>query len=109
LLDTPGMRELSLWQDEGALAGAFADVAALAEGCRFPDCAHDAEPGCAVTAAEASGALAADRLASFRKLGREVRRMEAERDLQAQKRQKRSDQVLARALGRRRRGDGPDE
>ena len=51
LIDTPGMRELQLWETGEAAAGAFADVEAIAEGCRFRDCRHAAEPGCAVIAA----------------------------------------------------------
>src|SRR4029453_3067060 len=57
LLDTPGMRELQLWGDESALEETFADVAELASRCRFTDCAHGSEPGCAVRAALAGGSL----------------------------------------------------
>jgi ribosome biogenesis GTPase len=69
LVDTPGMRELALW--DGGAEGAFPDVAALAEACRYRDCAHAAEPGCAVRAAVEDGRLGPDRLASFEKLGKE--------------------------------------
>lgn len=69
LVDTPGMRELALW-DGGGDAG-FPDVAALAERCRYRDCAHEFEPGCAVRAAAEAGALAAGRLESWRKLRKE--------------------------------------
>lgn len=69
LIDTPGMRELALYEDEPE-AG-FADVEALATACRFADCRHRAEPGCAVQAAVASGALTAARLAGFHKLADE--------------------------------------
>jgi ribosome biogenesis GTPase len=77
LVDTPGLRELQLW--EGDLDGAFADVLGLAEGCRFSDCAHESEPGCAVHAAIASGELDPARLASYRKLERELASIEARR------------------------------
>lgn len=70
VLDTPGMRELQLWDAD--LEGAFADLAALARDCRFRDCTHAGEPGCAVAGAIAGGALAAGRLASYRKLEREL-------------------------------------
>jgi ribosome biogenesis GTPase len=63
LIDTPGIREAGVWDGTG---DSFADVEALAAGCRFADCAHDAEPGCAVRAA-----LDPDRLAAWRKLRRE--------------------------------------
>jgi ribosome biogenesis GTPase / thiamine phosphate phosphatase len=68
-IDTPGMRELARWieRDEAA----FDDIAALAADCRFRDCTHHAEPGCAVRAAIARGALAPDRLTSFHKLAGE--------------------------------------
>ncbi|HEX9776447.1 MAG TPA: ribosome small subunit-dependent GTPase A [Actinomycetota bacterium] len=65
LLDTPGLREVAAW--EGAAAGAvFADVERLAGQCRFRDCAHDNEPGCAVLAAVEAGELAGDRVARYR-------------------------------------------
>lgn len=68
LIDTPGMRELQLVAGEEAVEASFDDIEALAEGCRFRDCSHESEPGCAVTAAVASGELAEGRLTSFRKL-----------------------------------------
>ncbi len=71
MIDTPGLRELQLW-DVGARGDdAFEDIAALADGCRFRDCQHDQEPGCAVKAAVASGQLDAARYASYLKLTHE--------------------------------------
>ena len=72
LLDTPGLRQLGLWSGEDGMAAAFADIEALAAACRFSDCAHGSEPGCAVTAAIESGDLPARRLAGFAKLSREL-------------------------------------
>jgi ribosome biogenesis GTPase len=72
LIDTPGMRELGLLEDEGGIETTFADVAAFAEHCRFRDCTHTSEPGCAVIAAVEKGELPAERLASYRKLVREI-------------------------------------
>ena len=72
LIDTPGMRELQPWAEDGALDAAFADIAALAGSCRFGDCAHSSEPGCAVLAAVERGALAAERLEHYRRLQREA-------------------------------------
>ncbi len=69
IVDTPGMRELALFED--AADTAFDDVAAIAAGCRFADCHHQAEPGCAVVAAVAAGQLTAARLAGFHKLAAE--------------------------------------
>jgi ribosome biogenesis GTPase / thiamine phosphate phosphatase len=71
LIDGPGLRELGLWGEEEGLGQAFSDVLALAADCRFSDCAHRGEPGCAVRAAVDSGALSKERLASFEKLQRE--------------------------------------
>lgn len=72
VIDTPGMRELQLFDaDAEALDATFADVAAFTTRCRFGDCSHRGEPGCAVEAALASGTLDPDRWASFQKLQRE--------------------------------------
>ncbi len=71
LLDTPGMRELQL-TDEDGLDSVFGDVAALSERCRFRDCRHENEPGCAVREAVESGDLAAERLEHYQKLEREA-------------------------------------
>lgn len=68
LIDTPGLRELGMWVDEEGIDAAFTDITDLAGQCRFNDCAHLTEPGCAVLAAIAAGELAADRLDSYRKL-----------------------------------------
>ncbi|MGR5148233.1 ribosome small subunit-dependent GTPase A [Photobacterium alginatilyticum] len=74
LLDTPGMRELQLADCEQGLEVTFADIGLLAEECRFSDCQHDQEPGCAVRAAIESGALEERRLRNFHKLNREQAR-----------------------------------
>jgi ribosome biogenesis GTPase len=74
LIDTPGMRELQLVDVGDALDEVFQEVAALAGKCRFSDCAHDAEPGCAVQAAIAGGTLDPERLRRYRKLQLEDRR-----------------------------------
>jgi ribosome biogenesis GTPase len=74
IIDTPGMREIGLWEAEGGLLGAFADVEALASTCRFSDCRHEAEPGCAVAAAVAAGAMTTERVQSYRALSDEVQR-----------------------------------
>ncbi len=71
LIDTPGLRSLGLPADIDIGAG-FPEIEELAAGCRFADCAHESEPGCAVEAALESGELALERLESYRKLAREV-------------------------------------
>jgi ribosome biogenesis GTPase len=68
VIDTPGMRELQLWEPDAPLDQLFPEITALAAGCRFRDCAHTAEPGCAVKAAVAAGTLDAKRFESFCKL-----------------------------------------
>src|SRR5439155_11020673 len=70
LLDTPGLRSLPLWDATSGVASTFADVEELAAGCRFRDCRHEHEPGCAVQTAASSGALAPRRLESYHKLRR---------------------------------------
>jgi len=80
LIDTPGMRELGLWADDNGLDRTFDEIEALAARCRFPDCGHEHEPGCAVTAAVESGVLDAGRWQSYLKLRRELRFMELKKD-----------------------------
>ena len=74
LIDTPGMRELALWADANTelSGGASDDIEQLAQACRFRDCKHEGEPGCAVLGAIETGALTAERLAHVRKLEREL-------------------------------------
>ena len=80
LLDTPGMRELALWADESVLDSTFTDIVELAGACRFADCTHVHEPGCAVQAAIADGSLDAERFDSYIKLQRELRALEIRKD-----------------------------
>ena len=79
ILDTPGLREIQLWAGEEALESTFADVRALAARCRFRDCSHSTEPGCAVLAAVDAGALGGERLAGYRKLRQELRALDVRR------------------------------
>ncbi|PYR05609.1 MAG: ribosome small subunit-dependent GTPase A [Acidobacteria bacterium] len=80
LIDTPGMRELVPWTQSGSVDGAFDDIATLARDCRFADCGHETEPGCAVLAAADSGRLDRDRLEHYRRLLREAAFEERKRD-----------------------------
>jgi ribosome biogenesis GTPase len=89
LIDTPGMRELQPWVDESAVTETFEDIAELARGCRFGDCAHETEPGCAVLSAVERGELRAERLDHFRHLGREIAFEERKRDKSAAAAEKR--------------------
>ena len=78
VIDTPGLRELQFW--EGDLSAAFEDIELLAADCRFRDCAHAREPGCAVLGAVDNGTLSLDRLRSWRKLQRELEAIAARTD-----------------------------
>ncbi len=78
LLDTPGLRAVALWSEGHGLERAFADVVELAERCRFRDCGHGDEPGCAVDAAVAAGVLAPERRRSWQHLSAELAALETE-------------------------------
>jgi ribosome biogenesis GTPase len=90
VIDTPGLRGVQLWDAEDGLDAAFADITALADDCRFGDCQHRTEPGCAVRAAIESGALTARRLDSWERLQREQTWLASRYDarLRAEQRQK---------------------
>ncbi len=98
VLDTPGMRELGLWDAEAGLGGAFEDVEELAAGCRFTDCAHEAEPGCTVQAALAAGSLDPGRWQSYVKLQRELAHLERKGDPRAQSAERKKWAQRAKAL-----------
>jgi ribosome biogenesis GTPase len=87
VIDTPGIRELQLW--DGGVEDAFADVEELALSCRFGDCSHHTEPGCAVKEALASGDLSPERHASWLKLQRELRSMAVRADAQLRREERR--------------------
>jgi ribosome biogenesis GTPase len=95
VIDTPGIRELQLW-DGGGIDEAFADVEALAADCRFNDCTHATEPGCAVNAALASGELTAERYGSWVKLQRELRAIAIRSDARLRRDEKRKWMLRAR-------------
>ena len=100
LIDTPGMRELQLW-DTGGLLETFGDIAALAESCRFRDCRHHGEPGCAVAAAVKAGELSEERLGSYLKLAAEQAHTERQQDARALIEEKRRGKIGAKALSKR--------
>jgi ribosome biogenesis GTPase len=80
IIDTPGLREAQLWEGEEALGNTFEDIEALALMCRFTDCGHATEPGCAIKAALQAGSLDEARFRSYRKLQRELRAVAAKTD-----------------------------
>ena len=85
LIDTPGMRELQLWEQSDSVSAGFNDIEALAVNCRYRDCAHGSEPGCAVTLAVNEGTLEKKRLHSYFKLKRELAYIERKNNLQTKK------------------------
>jgi ribosome biogenesis GTPase / thiamine phosphate phosphatase len=97
VIDTPGMRELQLWATDESMGAAFDDVESLAAQCRFRDCGHGGEPGCAVERAVGEGRLDAGRLESYHKLQRELGHLRTQQDLRAQLEQKRQGRALHRA------------
>ncbi len=106
VIDTPGIREFGVEFAGDGLDSSFADIAGLAAGCRFADCSHSGEPGCAVAAAVEAGALAPERLKSYHKLRRETERHEAGSDIKKMleaKRRLKSFGRLVRDIGERKR------
>jgi ribosome biogenesis GTPase len=104
LVDTPGMRELKPWQGEGGdleVEEAFADISVLADACRYTDCRHGQEPGCAIRGAVASGVLSAERVASWEKLERERLERKDRQSVFAQVQEKRRARSGAVALRKR--------
>jgi ribosome biogenesis GTPase len=106
LVDTPGLREIGLFEDGSGVGGAFPELEALEAQCRFGNCAHAGEPGCAVRRALEDGSLDPARLASYRKLEREAAALRARRDAQARHERRKQHRRFERA--RRRRPDKRD-
>lgn len=97
LVDTPGLRELQLWSADDGIQEAFADVDELAADCRFNDCAHRREPGCAVQAAIGEGRLPRERLQSYRALQRELARLARKQDARLRSEERKQRAALARS------------
>jgi ribosome biogenesis GTPase len=98
LIDTPGMRELQLWETGEAISGAFADIESIAESCRFRDCRHAGEPGCAVAAAVTAGMLPEERLSSYHKLQSEQAHQTRQQDERGRIEEKRIGKIGAKAM-----------
>lgn len=99
LIDTPGMREIQIWADDGL--GGFEDVDAMAVNCRFNDCQHESEPGCAVRDAIERGALSAARVESWRKFQRELRHFEEKQDAAARSERKQEWKKFSKSIRKR--------
>ena len=100
LLDTPGLRGAGLWVGEEGLEKTFGDVEALVADCRFSDCGHESEPGCAVQAAVSDGRLPERRLASWQKLQREARWIASRADARMRAEQRRSWKLVTMEMRR---------
>ena len=100
LIDTPGMRELQLWGAAEGIGRAFGEIQELAARCKFRDCKHQSEPGCAVRAAVESEALASERLENFRKLAREEQFLEAKQDAALRSERRKELRKLMRSVNR---------
>jgi ribosome biogenesis GTPase len=98
VIDTPGLRELQLWDADAGLDRAFEDIGALAAGCRFRDCSHDREPGCAVIDAVERGELPAGRLDSYRRLQREDDFLRSRHDEKARSERSRQAKQIAKSV-----------
>src|SRR5450631_150087 len=99
-IDTPGLRSVALWDADEGIATAFADITELSADCRFADCAHHGEPGCAVGQAIEQGDLDAGRLADYAKLLREQRWLETKRDSRARAQEHARAKVFYKAVRR---------
>jgi ribosome biogenesis GTPase / thiamine phosphate phosphatase len=100
LMDTPGLRELQLWNAEEGISQAFSDIESLAARCRFGDCRHQGEPGCALQAALNDGALDPGRLENWRKLQREQAFLQRKIDPEARQIEKQKVKLLMRGVRR---------
>jgi ribosome biogenesis GTPase len=101
VLDTPGLRELQLWDGEGGLQLAFEDIEALASRCYFSDCRHQAEPRCAVRDALAKGTIDAERYLSYEKLQKELDYLSRKQDIRAEIEEKKRWKKLSRQATQR--------
>lgn len=97
LIDNPGMRELRLWDETADADAAFTDIADVAARCRFGDCKHETEPGCAVQQALADGSLSVERLASFQKLQREADYLASRDDPRIERERKAKERAIFKA------------
>ncbi len=97
LLDTPGMRQFAVVSDTGQASGC-ADIEHLAQPCRFADCIHDTEPGCAVAEAVERGELLADRLASYHALQRDTQRLHAKHEALARHETRKKERAFGRLV-----------
>ena len=109
VIDTPGLREIQLWEGDEGLQDAFPEISELALCCRFTNCQHETEPGCAIQEAVRTGKLPSSRLHGFRKLKREVDHFESKHDIRLQDEQRRKTKQLTKNLKTRLREKGRED
>jgi len=106
VIDTPGIRELQLWDADEGLGSTFADIEALAEACRFTDCRHETEPGCEILRALGDGSLTEERLESYRKLQKELAYLDVRQDARARSERRKEYRRFAKEMRARMKGGG---
>ena len=109
IIDTPGLREIQLWEGEEGLIDAFPEIVELAARCRFTNCHHEAEPGCAVLEHIRAGKLPSERLHGFKKLKREVEHFESLHNVRMQSEQRRKTKQFTKGLKARLREKGRED
>lgn len=107
LIDNPGIREIQMWGTEDGLRSSFEDIESLAARCRFRDCSHQSEPGCAVLEAVEEGRLAPERLRNYRTLADELRYLAIRRDEGAQRAERKKWKAIQKAYNKTKRQRGP--
>lgn len=98
IIDTPGMRELQMWEADEGFRDAFEDIETLAEQCQFRDCQHRKEPGCAVNQALSDGSLSAERYQNYQKLQRELAFLARKEDVRLQAAEKQKWKKIAQSM-----------
>ena len=98
VIDTPGMRELQLVESSDGLADAFTEIEEAAQNCRYRDCRHENEPGCAVNEAVAAGKIDEKRLVNFKKMRREIERFEIRNDARLKREEEKKWKQIAKAI-----------
>ncbi|MBT2708981.1 ribosome small subunit-dependent GTPase A [Bacillus sp. ISL-47] len=102
LIDTPGMRELQLWESESGLSESFTDIESAAKNCKFRDCTHENEPGCAVILQVEEGTLSRGRLNSYKKLLKELAYLDRKQDKRAQSEERKRWKKISAAVKHKR-------
>lgn len=103
VIDSPGIRELQLWNAPESVYETFADIEEIAQNCRFKDCTHDSEPFCAIKKAVEEGIIAPERLGNFKKLRKEIGYLETKKNMKVKIDEKRKMKLFSRMVKRHKR------